>query len=98
MPEQPKCYYRVLGVRRDATLDAIKRRYRSLVRLRHPDVNTSPDASARFQEIVCAYRVLKDASKRRLYDQYGHDFETRLPDLPVGDDTDGGDILKLFGV
>ena len=43
--------YRVLGVERDADPDRIKKAYKRLVRQYHPDVNQSPGAADRFQEI-----------------------------------------------
>src|SRR3569833_3027362 len=44
-------YYAVLGVRRDATAEEIKRSYRKLARDLHPDVNTDQAAQARFKEV-----------------------------------------------
>ncbi|MBT3196536.1 MAG: DnaJ domain-containing protein [Gammaproteobacteria bacterium] len=64
-------YYKTLGVSRDATQDEIKKQYRRLARKYHPDVSKEPDAEQRFKETAEAYEVLKDAEKRRSYDQLG---------------------------
>ena len=61
-------YYSVLGVRRDAGPDEIKRAYRRLARELHPDVNPDPQTQERFKEITQAYEVLSDPGKRQMYD------------------------------
>jgi curved DNA-binding protein len=66
-----KDYYEIMGVKRDASQDEIKRAYRKLARKYHPDVSKEPDAEARFKEVGEAYEVLKDPEKRAAYDQLG---------------------------
>ena len=66
-----KDYYEVLGVKRDAGADDIKRAYRRLARKFHPDVSKEPDAKERFQEVGEAYEVLRNADKRAAYDGIG---------------------------
>ena len=61
-------YYAVLGVRRDAGPDEIKKAYRRLARELHPDVNPDPATQERFKEITAAYEVLSDPEKRQMYD------------------------------
>ncbi len=65
-------YYEVLGVARTATKEELKKKYRSLARQYHPDVNNEPDAGERFKEISEAYEVLSDDDKRAAYDRFGH--------------------------
>jgi curved DNA-binding protein CbpA len=61
-------HYEVLGLSMHATQEAIRRRYRELVRQYHPDVNPSPQAKERFLRIQEAYQVLSDPERRRHYD------------------------------
>lgn len=69
-------YYKVLGVRRDASQAEIQQAYRSLAKKYHPDVNPNDKTAAKkFQEVQAAFDVLNDAKKRELYDRYGSAFE-----------------------
>lgn len=60
--------YKVLGLAESATQEEIKRRYRELARLYHPDVARTSDATARFTQINEANRVLSDPARRKAYD------------------------------
>ena len=67
-------YYEVLGVKREASQDDIKRSYRRLAMKYHPDKNPGDNtAEGKFKECAEAYEVLSDADKKQRYDQYGHD-------------------------
>ncbi len=66
-----KDYYDVLGVRKDANPEDIKRAYRNLALQFHPDRNKSKDAEERFKSINEAYAVLSDPQKRQQYDMLG---------------------------
>ena len=70
-----KDYYKIMGVKRDASQDEIKRSYRKLARKYHPDVSKETDAEARFKEVGEAYEVLKDPEKRAAYDHLGANFK-----------------------
>ena len=66
-------YYDTLGVPRNATQEEIKKAYRNLAKKYHPDVCKEPDAEEKFKGINEAYSILSDETKRRQYDQLGHD-------------------------
>ncbi len=73
-------FYQALGVATDASADDIKRAYRKMARKYHPDVNTSPEADAKFKAAGEAYDVLRDPEKRAAYDRYGKDWDKPHPD------------------
>ena len=67
-------YYRILGVSEDASDSDITRAYRRLIKKLHPDTNPGDPAAEElfkehFKEVVLAYSVLGDASKRKAYDE-----------------------------
>ena len=67
-PEQS--LYEILGITKDANAEEIKRAYRKLVQIHHPDkAGTSPEATDRFALICKAYEILSDEEKRALYDK-----------------------------
>jgi len=69
-PNQDKTrLYDVLEIKRNATQDEIKKSYRKLARLYHPDKN--PSNSDKFKEISHANEILSDPAKRADYDRLG---------------------------
>src|SRR5262245_40116959 len=65
-------FYDILGVKRDASEEDIKKAYRKLAREFHPDRNPGDKtAEAKFKEVQMAYDVLSDKSKRSNYDRFG---------------------------
>ncbi len=72
MPDQKRDYYDVLGIKRGATDDEIKKAYRKMAKKYHPDLNPGDkEAEARFKEVNEAYEVLSDPDKKSRYDQFG---------------------------
>ncbi len=62
-------YYHIMGVPENATTDQIKKAFRRLAKLHHPDRNpNNAQAAERFKEINEANDVLSDADKRKKYD------------------------------
>lgn len=66
-------FYKLLGIRRDASLKEIKRAYRSKSLEYHPDKNKAEGASEKFAEIAYAYEVLTDEDKKTVYDRHGEE-------------------------
>ncbi len=98
-------YYEILGVKKDATQDDLKKAFRHLARKYHPDLNKgSKEAEEKFKEVNEAYQVLSDPQKKAQYDQVGHaDFkpgeytEARTPSYDdLFRDFGLGDIFDAF--
>src|SRR5438876_5184040 len=87
-------FYEVLGLKRDASPDEIKKAYRQLALKNHPDKNPGdPEAERRFKEGAEAYEVLSDQGKRQRYDRYGH---AGLEGAGVHDFRNAEDIMSAF--
>jgi molecular chaperone DnaJ len=69
-------YYETLGIERNASDDEVKKAFRKLARVHHPDVHTGDQqkkvSEEKFKEINEAYEILSDQEKRRRYDTFGH--------------------------
>ncbi len=73
---QYKDYYQTLGVSKTATSDEIRKAFRKLARVHHPDVSKDKKgAETKFKEINEAYEVLGDPEKRRQYDELGANWQ-----------------------
>ncbi|XP_058646210.1 dnaJ homolog subfamily B member 14 isoform X2 [Onychostoma macrolepis] len=66
-----KNYYEVLGIRKDANDEELKKAYRKLALKFHPDKNHAPGATEAFKKIGNAYAVLSNPDKKRQYDVSG---------------------------
>ncbi|HXF18410.1 MAG TPA: DnaJ C-terminal domain-containing protein [Burkholderiales bacterium] len=66
-----KDYYEILGVKRDASNDDIRKAYRKLAHKYHPDVSKDPKGEEQFKAVAEAYQTLKDPEKRAAYDNLG---------------------------
>lgn len=73
MATQTKDYYGLLGIKKTANADDIRKAFRKLARKYHPDVNpNNKQAEEKFKEISEANDVLTDPKKRKIYDQLGY--------------------------
>jgi curved DNA-binding protein len=93
-----KDYYAILGVKRDASQEEIKKAYRKLAMKHHPDHSKGKESEERFKEVSEAYAVLSDPEKRKQYDTYGsEDFQQRFSQEDIFKGSNLEDILREFG-
>lgn len=94
-------YYEVLGVDKNASLDEIKKAYRKLAKMYHPDANPGDKSTEeKFKEIAEAYEVLSDPNKRAQYDQFGHEGMANIfgrDGFTWSDFTHFDDLEEIFG-
>ena len=66
-------YYDILGIKRDASAETIKKAFRKLAKKYHPDSNAgNPQAEQMFKDVNEAYSILSHPEKKKLYDRFGH--------------------------
>ena len=86
-------YYEILGVDKKASQEEIRKSYRKLVKIKHPDKGGN---QKEFQELQTAYDVLSDENKRKVYDEYGEEgIKEGMDNQPEG--VDIFDILSGRG-
>ncbi len=89
-----KDFYDVLGIKKSATAEELKKAYRKLAVEFHPDKNKSKDAEEKFKEINEAYEVLSNPSKRQSYDRFGS--AGAQGNGPFGNAQGGGSPFKYY--
>ena len=92
-------YYQILGIRRNADAEGIKKAYKRLALKYHPDRNpNNPKANERMKEINEAYAVLMDPVKRERYDRYGHAGLEGYTTQDIFGSIDFGSIFRDLGL
>jgi len=95
-----KDYYKILGVSKSASKEAVKKAYRKLALKYHPDHNKGDKgAESKFKELSEAYAVLSDPEKKKQYDMFGADgFQRRFTQDDIFRSFDFGTIFREFGL
>ena len=101
MPTTKRDYYEILGIPKSASVDEIKKAYRTLALKHHPDrvpAEQKKEAEEKFKEISEAYAVLSDPQKRAVYDQQGHaGFDQRYSTEDIFRGADFSSIFEDLG-
>ncbi|KKY14541.1 putative er associated chaperone [Diplodia seriata] len=96
----PTAYYEILGLeeKRAVVSDAeIKKAYRKLSLLTHPDKNGYEGADEAFKSVSRAFQILSDPDKKAKFDKFGGDPESRFGGGGMGFDTGPGFVFNLGG-
>ena len=93
-------YYEILGLKKGATPDEIKKAFRKLAVKYHPDKNAGDKkAEDRFKQINEAYAVLSDPEKKSQYDQFGSaGFQQRYSQEDIFRNFNAGDVFREFNL
>ncbi len=101
MPTTKRDYYEILGIAKGASVEDIKRAYRTLALKYHPDrvsADQKKEAEEKFKELSEAYAALSDSKKRSVYDQYGHaGFDQRYSTEDIFRGADFSNIFQDLG-
>jgi len=90
-------YYEILAVSRECEENEVKKAYRKLALLLHPDKNGAPGADEAFKMVSKAFQILSDADKRASYDRHGSDPESRFGGMSSAGDGPPGFAGNSFG-
>lgn len=74
----PTSFYEILLIEKTASDGQIKKAYRKISLLTHPDKNGYPGADEAFKMVSRAFQVLSDADKKSRYDKFGGDPDNRF--------------------
>ncbi|SBT84965.1 DnaJ protein, putative [Plasmodium ovale] len=86
-------YHKILGVTKNACKKTIREAYLKKVKLYHPDVNKSPDATSKFKQIQEAYQALYNND----YSQKSHDGENTYAKNTKSEDVKGNEYYNSSG-
>ncbi|CAN6611279.1 hypothetical protein TRVA0_004S03862 [Trichomonascus vanleenenianus] len=89
-------YYAILDIEKPSSEVEIRKSYRKLALIMHPDKNSAPGADEAFKLVSKAFQVLSDPDKKRIFDQTGADPDSRFSGMPGGS-AGGGSPFRGFG-
>jgi curved DNA-binding protein len=94
-----KDYYKILGVSKTASVEEIKRAFKTLAKKHHPDLNKGDKSSEeKFKKINEAYAVLSDPEKRKQFDTFGAEgFQQRYSQEDIFRGADFSGFEEIFG-